>query len=215
MVAALNGISFTFPLISILTQPEDLTEDMFCDGDRTNWPEECLGKKFCHCTYRIKVKLGSKVQLNLVDETLTVNRLNHPFHLHGFPFYVTNMAQLTQFDAPIAASVALFNAYTNETQRNTLGLDLTSNRPYGKVPPLMDTASIPSKGITSIRFRADNPGFWLMHCHFEYHMAVGMGLVIQVGEPKDFVKPPAKFPKCNTYVPDIDETVIKYKNLLP
>lgn len=29
-----------------------------------------------------------------------------------------------------------------------------------------DTISIPSKGYTIFRFKADNPGFWLMHCHF-------------------------------------------------
>lgn len=35
-------------------------------------------------------------------------------------------------------------------------------------------------------------------------MAVGMGLVVQVGEAKDMVKPPKNFPKCNNYKPEIN-----------
>lgn len=86
--------------------------------------------------------------------------------------------------------------------------------PKGHHPPMKDTISLPSRGYTIFRFKADNPGFWLLHCHFEYHMAVGMGLVVQVGEPEDFVKAPKNFPKCGNFVPDIDESVVKYKNML-
>lgn len=72
------------------------------------------------------------------------------------------------------------------------------------MPPKKDTVSVPSKGYTRVRFRADNPGFWLMHCHFEWHTAVGMVLVLQVGDPDSFVKPPTGFPTCNKYTPDVD-----------
>jgi hypothetical protein len=51
-------------------------------------------------------------------------------------------------------------------------------------------------------------GFWLMHCHFEWHMAVGMGLVLQVGETSQMLKPPPNFPKCGNYLPDIDSSVL-------
>lgn len=36
-------------------------------------------------------------------------------------------------------------------------------------------------------------------------MAVGMGLVVQVGEADDMVKPPVGFPKCGNYKPQIFE----------
>lgn len=97
-----------------------------------------------------------------------------------------------------------------------------------KYYPIKDTISIPSKGYTIFRFKADNPGFWLLHCHFgkkhlfslqiafnatvtfdptEWHLAVGMGLVVQVGEAKNMVKPPKDFPKCNNYKPEINANV--------
>lgn len=35
-------------------------------------------------------------------------------------------------------------------------------------------------------------------------MAVGMGLVLQVGELNEMLPPPDNFPKCNSYTPNID-----------
>ncbi|MDB9863550.1 multicopper oxidase domain-containing protein, partial [Litorivicinus sp.] len=34
---------------------------------------------------------------------------------------------------------------------------------------------------TNLIFLADNPGFWLFHCHMLEHHASGMGAVIEVG----------------------------------
>jgi hypothetical protein len=93
-----------------------------------------------------------------------------------------------------------------QTMYKTKGLPMS---PLNSAPPLKDTVSVPSRGYTVVRFRADNPGFWLMHCHFEWHMAVGMGLVLQVGDPAQMVKPPPNFPKCGNYLPDIDASVLE------
>ena len=47
-------------------------------------------------------------------------------------------------------------------------------------PPMKDTVSVPDAGFTLIRFLADNPGYWLLHCHMSWHNHVGMAVVIQV-----------------------------------
>lgn len=39
-------------------------------------------------------------------------------------------------------------------------------------------------------------------------MAVGMGLVVQVGEPSEMVEAPPGFPKCSSYNPDVDPSVL-------
>lgn len=191
----------TFPAISVLTQTDEWSEDMFCD-DSTK-PDNCNNVTYCHCVHRIKIKLNSIVELKIVDVTAHIGLINHPFHLHGFPMYLTRMGQLDQ-----PATVPLLKAY--ERKRNSV-----FGTPINLQAPLKDTISIPGKGYTYVRFKADNPGFWLLHCHFEYHLAVGMGLVVQVGEKEDFVKPPKNFPKCGNFVPSIDESVIQYRNNLP
>jgi hypothetical protein len=43
------------------------------------------------------------------------------------------------------------------------------------------------------------PGFWLLHCHIEFHNSIGMGLVIQVGEPSEFPPKPKNFPECRSW----------------
>ena len=47
-------------------------------------------------------------------------------------------------------------------------------------PPIKDTVVVPDGGFTVIRFLADNPGYWLMHCHMSWHNHLGMGFVIKV-----------------------------------
>jgi FtsP/CotA-like multicopper oxidase with cupredoxin domain len=47
-------------------------------------------------------------------------------------------------------------------------------------PPLKDTVVVPDAGFTVLRFLADNPGYWLMHCHMAWHNHLGMALVIKV-----------------------------------
>ena len=47
-------------------------------------------------------------------------------------------------------------------------------------PPIKDTVMVPDGGFTVIRFLADNPGYWLMHCHMSWHNHLGMGFVVKV-----------------------------------
>lgn len=44
-----------------------------------------------------------------------------------------------------------------------------------------DTVIVPSHGLVSVRFVADNPGGWMHHCHNIYHAEAGMMNVVHVG----------------------------------
>lgn len=84
-----------------------------------------------------------------------INTVNHPFHVHGYQLFVTSMGQHPD-KKPMTVQLAQ---------------EMMSIRPvaYGLSSTkyvIKDTISIPSKGYTTFRFKADNPGFWLMHCHF-------------------------------------------------
>jgi len=39
---------------------------------------------------------------------------------------------------------------------------------------------VPDAGFTVVRFLADNPGYWLTHCHMSWHNHLGMGFIIKV-----------------------------------
>ena len=59
-------------------------------------------------------------------------------------------------------------------------------------PPEKDTVIVPVGGYVVIRFRADNPGWWFLHCHIEPHQLEGMSMVVREGTPPD------SFPKCGS-----------------
>ncbi|XP_062546347.1 uncharacterized protein LOC134212466 [Armigeres subalbatus] len=189
----INNISFTYPPFTLLTQPDLITEDMFCTEDY--FPERCQGRDRCTCIHRLKIPLKALVELYILDLTREINDINHPFHLHGYQMYVMEMGQ--NRSTPITMERAQQIARKQSLQRTRVTT----------MPPKKDTVSIPSKGYTRVRFLADNPGFWLMHCHYEWHTAVGMALVVQVGEPESFVKPPNGFPTCNKYTPNVEEAL--------
>jgi FtsP/CotA-like multicopper oxidase with cupredoxin domain len=92
----------------------------------------------------------------------------HPFHLHGHDFYV-----LASHAPSRVGSYDLFNPFDNQPP---VGGPLNLLNPLKK-----DTVYVPSMGYVVLRFRANNPGLWLLHCHVLWHQSVGMGMAFQIG----------------------------------
>ncbi|GKV32420.1 hypothetical protein SLEP1_g41031 [Rubroshorea leprosula] len=118
---------------------------------------------------------NSTVEL-LFQGTSLFRGSDHPIHLHGFSFYVMRIG-LGNFDKDKDPST------------------------YNLVdPPLQNTVHVPKNGWAAIRFRADNPGVWFMHCHFDRHMTWGMNTVFIVKNGKSpetkLLPPPPDMPPC-------------------
>jgi FtsP/CotA-like multicopper oxidase with cupredoxin domain len=146
------------PHFSLLSQSNEINERMFCDSTK-RFGRECIeNSNVCRCVHRLKVKLGSIVELILydVDDSLT-----HPFHLHGHKFYVMDMGT---FKERKSAAQEVNEGIPKEVKNGN------------KNPPHKDSIAIPNPGYVRVKFRADNPGFWLGHCHFDWHLAIGMKL---------------------------------------
>jgi FtsP/CotA-like multicopper oxidase with cupredoxin domain len=84
-----------------------------------------------------------------------VNTVNHPFHLHGYQLHVTGLGQLTDN-----------STLTVDRVKQMLAFQPATYRLRARKHVIKDTISIPSKGFTIFRLKAENPGFWLLHCHF-------------------------------------------------
>ncbi|KAJ0430454.1 putative laccase [Helianthus annuus] len=119
------------------------------------------------------IEYGSRVQLILQD-TGTVTTENHPIHFHGYSFYVVGYGS-----GNYNPQTATFNLVD---------------------PPYMNTIGVPVGGWAAIRFVADNPGVWFMHCHLEVHMTWGLGVALIVkngqGPMETLPHPPADMPRC-------------------
>lgn len=47
-------------------------------------------------------------------------------------------------------------------------------------------------------------GYWLFHCHFLFHIVIGMNLVVHVGTHADLPPVPPNFPRCGNFLPPIE-----------
>ncbi|KAI1334831.1 Cupredoxin [Xylariaceae sp. FL0016] len=74
--------------------------------------------------------------------------MEHPWHLHGHTFQVAGWGP-----GPFG---------TNQTTWSLAN------------PMRRDTVTVPAFSHVALRFKADNPGLWALHCHVAWHMEGGM-----------------------------------------
>ncbi|OAY79076.1 Laccase-17 [Ananas comosus] len=123
----------------------------------------------------VVLPFNTSVEL-VMQDTSVLGAESHPLHLHGFNFFVVGQG-FGNYD-PVN-DPARFNL-VDPVERNTVG--------------------VPSGGWVAIRFQADNPGVWFMHCHFEVHTSWGLKmawLVLNGNRPdQKLPPPPSDLPKC-------------------
>lgn len=85
--------------------------------------------------------------------------LSHPIHLHGHDSYI------------LARGGGIFLS------------DLVQLRTQN--PMRRDTANLPANGFLVLAFQTDNPGSWLLHCHFEWHLHDGFAMSIIERQPRE------------------------------
>ncbi|KAE8695474.1 Laccase-3 [Hibiscus syriacus] len=182
--ASMNNVSFVFPQSFSLLQayqqgiPGVFTTDFPgtppLQFDYTGNVSQSLYQPVPG-TKLYKLKYGSSVQIVLQDTSI-VTPENHPIHLHGYDFYI------------IAEGFGNFDRKTDTSKFNLVD------------PPLRNTAAVPVNGWAVIRFVADNPGVWIMHCHLDVHITWGLAMAFLVengvGELQTLQAPPPDLPIC-------------------
>ena len=113
----------------------------------------------------IDVVLQNTVATNGVCES-------HPFHLHGHKFWIhsqgTGMYDASLNTSPTSNSPIL---------RDTLTLYASS---YSNLALNRSEANyLKPCGWVKLRFIADNPGLWLLHCHIGSHLFMGMTVLLK------------------------------------
>ncbi|KAL1534312.1 laccase [Salvia divinorum] len=183
--ASLNNVSFVPPASVDILQAyyrrihgvytADFPENPPKGFDYTgrDLPEDLLMPEFG--TRAVVLEYNAGVEMVLQGTNVLASD-NHPMHLHGYGFYVVGWG-FGNFDSRVGP----------------LGYNLVD-------PPQVTTVGIPNNGWVAIRFRADNPGVWLMHCHLERHQMWGMSAVIVVKDGADsetkLLPPPHDLPSC-------------------
>ncbi|XP_011300921.1 laccase-1 [Fopius arisanus] len=190
-VSLLQNISNEFGASPYLTQMHDIPPERICSGDEV--PKICKKDEPCFCSHLIDIPLNSVVELVMVDENPL--GLAHPFHLHGYGFHVIGQGS---FESMGISGGVDRNKAIELDQAGLLIRNLDR-------PPVKDTVATPSNGYIILRFYADNPGYWLYHCHFQSHLLVGMEMVFHVGDNSNLPPIPDGFPTCGDFKPSVWE----------
>ncbi|KAL6211361.1 hypothetical protein ACLB2K_016588 [Fragaria x ananassa] len=183
LAASLNNISFTTPTTDILQAYYRNLNGVYKD-DFPNQPPVYFNFTGVDTDVYLLPDVGTKVKVIQYGASVEIvyqgtnvgNAENHPMHLHGYSFYVVG------------------SAYGNWNKT-------TSPATYNLVdPPLVNTVGVPKNGWAAIRFVANNPGVWFMHCHLERHTSWGMNSVVIVKNGPttntSIRRPPPNLPIC-------------------
>ena len=202
--SSINGRHFLFPPSPLFFNN---SEDLYCTYPSDE--DDNQGRRCLH-VYTIEDEVSQKngtvemVLMNLFNSSEGISSGQaHPIHLHGHHFQVIhigygncNQTNGTCHHPDITCGGANGSCDTNVSWNN--GSKYFEGTEGIQNPPRKDTVIVPVGGYVVIRFEADNPGWWFLHCHIEPHQLEGMSMVVREGTPP---APPVSFPKCGNFDP--------------
>lgn len=103
----------------------------------------------------------------------------HPWHFHGNRMDFIDAGSILPYIETEETDVC------NQTLLDISRLpdflaSLPSHEEEREVVGHGDSFMVPGYGYVVLRFKADNPGLWLFHCHISWHMALGMAMLFSV-----------------------------------
>lgn len=156
----INNATLDHPRLSNLTRP--LLFDVY-NGIEENIPRDATYS--IDRNQLIDVVLQNTVATNGVCES-------HPFHIHGHKFWIHSHG-IGSYNSTVASTPV----NSNPILRDSLTLYATS---YSHLTPNRTSANyLQPCGWVKIRFLADNPGLWLLHCHIGSHLLMGMNALFK------------------------------------
>ncbi|KAJ3668904.1 hypothetical protein LUZ60_010854 [Juncus effusus] len=184
IAANMNNVSFEFPTKMSLLEASFKNESGIYTRDFPDKPPEyfdftngtAVTNPFTVKGTKVKrVKYNSTVEV-VLQNTAVIGSENHPLHLHGYNFYI------------LAQGLGNYNKSSAVKKYNLVD------------PQVRNTIAVPASGWAVIRFVADNPGMWIMHCHLDLHLPMGLAMAFEVenGPTPDAIlpPPPEDYPKC-------------------
>ncbi|KAK6926967.1 Multicopper oxidase, N-terminal [Dillenia turbinata] len=181
--ASVNNISFALPTTALLqahffgqsngVYTNDFPSTPLMPFNYTGTPPN--NTLVLNATKVVVLPFNTSVEL-VMQDTSILGAESHPLHIHGFNFFV------------VGQGFGNFNPNKDPSKFNLVD------------PVERNTVAVPSGGWVAIRFLADNPGVWFMHCHFEVHLSWGLRMAWVVMDGKlpnqKLPPPPSDLPKC-------------------
>ncbi|CAL4983145.1 unnamed protein product [Urochloa decumbens] len=195
LVATMNNVSYQHPEATTTPLLEAHYYHTGCNTTTEELPKR--PPRFYNFTDEALIPFGPKeMRLEPTYKATLVRRFKHgdvveivfqstgilqgdsnPMHLHGHDMMV------------LAQGIGNYDPLKDVAKYNLVN------------PPAKNTVVAPNLGWVAIRFVANNPGVWFMHCHYEFHLSMGMAAVfiVEDGPTMDtsLPPPPVNFPTCS------------------
>ncbi|KAF8042239.1 hypothetical protein BT93_A0763 [Corymbia citriodora subsp. variegata] len=187
MSANMNNASFQLPQNLSILQAHFFNKKGIYTADfpgqpplKFNYTDPVLSNStallFARQSTRVKqVKYNATVEIVFQDTSL-IGVENHPMHLHGYNFHV------------VGQGFGNFDPVNDRKKFNLVN------------PVIRNTIGVPVGGWAAIRFQANNPGAWILHCHLDAHLSLGLATVIIVENgptsSSTLPPPPHDLPQC-------------------
>ncbi|KAK9289685.1 hypothetical protein L1049_007843 [Liquidambar formosana] len=183
--AFVNNISFTLPTTALLqahffgqskrVYTTDFPKTPLFPFNYTGTPPN--NTLVSNGTKVVVLPFNTSVEL-VIQDTSILGAESHPLHLHGYNFFIVGQG---------------FGNY--DPNKDPANFNLVD-------PVERNTVAVPSGGWVAIRFLADNPGVWFMHCHYDVHLSWGLGMALVVMDGK---LPNQKLPPPPSDLPQLHE----------
>ena len=216
--SAVNARNLKLPSAALALLDEEKLEDIkvkeFCnldDNDICNRNSDIIAPE-CYCTHVVNATTDRDIELVLSAIGPQPMQLDnflfaHPVHLHGHYFHVVKMGFGDYENGKLTAANSDIDCGGNTLCTNPswkTGSEFktqTDENTIDPKAPLKDTILIPAGGYAVVYFKADNPGWWFLHCHIEVHQLEGMGVIIDEGEESngDKTVTPKEMNECGNF----------------
>ena len=151
------------------------------------------------------------IVLSAVGDTESRNRdFSHPIHLHGHSFYVVHIGHGNTTDGVLTDNAEEVVCDQDDflcqrpdwregSQPDFLRQYANDGMTFRRNTIRKDTVIVPAGGYVVIAFRANNPGYWFLHCHIESHQLEGMAVLIQEYPDSEHNPPPDGINDCTNF----------------
>ena len=144
------------------------------------------------------------------DMELGNRNFSHPAHLHGHSFYVVHIGHGNTPDGVLTDNarevvcdqddfLCLSPRWEGGNQPDFLRQYSDDGMTFRRNTIRKDTVIVPAGGYVVIAFRANNPGYWFLHCHIESHQLEGMAVLIREYPDSEHNPPPNGINNCTNF----------------
>ncbi|KAL3230438.1 Uncharacterized protein RNJ44_00887 [Nakaseomyces bracarensis] len=100
----------------------------------------------------------------------SIEHMRHPWHLHGHRFQVLSMG--------LGGEGKLSSSNSKAQQKYQDDISYWQNHPE-EIPMTRDSINIPGRSFAVLRIKTKDYGKWLLHCHVEWHVSKGLGVMFE------------------------------------